>query len=985
MTKLNVQTKKNEKGVALIFTLIMLSLLMIMALAFVLDSMFSQKSAYNAASANSARFIAEAQLKQVLALIKKDQMNSAEGYIYSKDIWGNTDVPTQTDMLEEQVPSAVPYSRLRVYGVLDDNNNNGSLIGTPPAVNWNYIRSGPLATDTIIGRTAFVVIPDAKVPLDSLISKSYNEKLNAELRIGKEVSEINVRGAIPAVTTNLDTITDKLNWSVAEGGPGTGIGEYTGTNWTSFPTLFGLIPEIVEQAGFSSNLSLAVSDDKEVFWADANTNTKIDKGELYKRFDLTRDWTTADNTADLVFLRDKILLDAGNTGVPTTPMETWTNTPSDAISKGLPWLACFGYKKDGTPYTIGTSPGELNSTFLTVKAHRYQIAANLKDYCDNDGAIAARPTSDKDPASWTTSADPTFTGNERTPYINKIGFNIKASQNEAQTAVGPPALYTVASSIEISPYVELVNIYDTSWATDLKVYIKGTVTTQSTVDSVPKPLNIHSLDTTITISAATDWTGGEGYSDFSISSLGSSSFNSTPNVGALSRSITVKVTAVNITKVVIYYENAGIKYGYDYTKALSYSANLPYPVFLGDNAGAECSAWFGFAAHDPRQNLNSGDWLELTPAVNDTATEDPSAVFSLIATSLPDSYFGKPNADNSINGGGDNTDAPSAGDDSEIGNDPANKQLSTAFIRNAPMESPWELGFIHRAARWQTINLKTFDPAKAISTFKLTTPDRDYIAGGGLYADGDANILDQIKMTDAAKSPQKINLSASDTIFFDALFDKIRLGCDIVRDTAVPVVPLTHMTVTSMAGYPTAPTNLTTEIAVADPAVAPYSTMRDAIIAWFKTPDLSTFTNITRASIVSISTGLLGADPDGSPTTIDFGALQADTDASQEELIGKIANLTKVGSGTGNFKIIVLAQTIKDIGTAAGISITKASADETTIKTQNCMAGTFDVDVSNVDSKKHVYFDEITSEQKILVSGSWDGTNLKISSFQYVE
>lgn len=40
------------------------------------------------------------------------------------------------------------------------------------------------------------------------------------------------------------------------------------------------------------------------------------------------------------------------------------------------------------------------------------------------------------------------------------------------------------------------------------------------------------------------------------------------------------------------------------------------------------------------------------------------------------------------------------------GEDPQNNNISTAYIRHGQMESLWELGAIHRGAPWQTINLK---------------------------------------------------------------------------------------------------------------------------------------------------------------------------------------------------------------------------------------------------------------------------------------
>ena len=164
--------------------------------------------------------------------------------------------------------------------------------------------------------------------------------------------------------------------------------------------------------------------------------------------------------------------------------------------------------------------------------------------------------------------------------------------------------------------------------------------------------------------------------------------------------------------------------------------------------------------------------------------------------------------------------------------------------------------------------------------------------------------------------------------------------------------------------------------------------MRQAIINWFKTPDTSTFTNLTRASIVGISTGLLGANIVVPPATTTIGFAAATTDAAQEELIGKIVNLTKVGGKVDGFTIIILAQTIKDVGgDGFDVSMTKYPASGSSSTKIDCRIGQFDAMIIDVtDSSKNIYFDEITAEQKILVRGyrGIDGS-IKITSFQYID
>ncbi len=990
MTILKIQsTKKNEKGIALLFTLIMLSLLMMLALSFALDSMFEQKAAYNSASTSSAAFLDQSQLKQVLLLMKAGEANFDGGRLYSHDFYSNTD----TDMLVDRLP---------VDGVLAA--DDGCLDPTVK-VNWNYTKD---ADGKIIGRTAFVVIPEDKIPLDSLVDgrevsdtlsvtclyPRHNEKDDTETRIGKYVSEINVRAAIPAVNDNISTITETLNWKSDPYPPSTPVlgfdnGKYTG-NWSSFSSLFSTInaeitPDLSsdDKTEFEDKLTLDIAKDAEAFWAEATSGDKeIGTDELYKRFDLTRtDWDTANNAADIDFIENKILLDSDSDGVPDLSMEQWSDTDSDSDtnSKGLPWLALFGYKTDGTPYTLTELD---NSTFSSVVAHRRQIAANLKDYSDSD----SRPTSDIDPSTWSTLPSPagyvhpTYTGNEKTPYIDKVGMRISTSQDG--TGSGP---YTVWANVIISPAVSLVNMYDVDYDDPLTVKIEGSITIDINVDGVTGYVSkTQDFNCSININPW-EWKN-PGYSVFRMDSSITPFETASQSVTGGNKKVTFEVKQINFTKIVLV--NGTV--GYDYTKNLVANYPSPSPAVELNNGAGYRHFWYGFAAQDPRQNLNGttiptgataadADWLILTPDETLNAED---------VLSVDSSGYGAPNAANSSNGtGGDNTEAPTAGPDLETSTDPAS-DISTAYIRNAPMESPWELGFIHRGVKWQTINLKTYDTSKAFQLATAQINGKDYIPGGGDYANGDANILDQIKMTASSKSPQKINLNSTENATFYALFSKVKLGCDINRGDSA----LNHMTVKSIAGLETTTTGKEIDVTSSAPTV--YTIMRDAIKSKFASPDITNYTNLTRAAIASGTNILISADatePDPSITLSATGK----TDAAQEELIGKIVNLTKVGGSSGNFIIIVLSQTIKDIGgDVTDINISRTSADGLATHAVPCRLGRFDLVASDgnpstlldSDWKKNLYGDEIIGEQKILVNVTINvDKTITINSFQYVD
>jgi hypothetical protein len=971
MTMLHTKSaKKNEKGVALIFTLIMLSLLLILALSFTMDSMFEQKAAYNSANASSASSLAQVQLKQILTLVENDNAtNFTTGNVYSIPYTGwvdpstisNTNKPELIDMLKDRFP---------VYGILDENNDN-SCLEPVVKVNWNYIKNDDL-DGRIIGRAAYIIIPDEKIPLPSLVDgrdvvggvyPKHNDELDTETRIGKYVSEINVRYAIPAVTnppTDIDTIAKVLSWKQS-GNVGFPNGEYEG-NWVSFADLFTAItdsPNAValsdsDKTEFQKNLNIRASDDEEAFWADANNNSKLDAGELYRRFNLARtDWDKTTWADDLEFMREQILMltkDDTST-VPVHSMQSWDKTDGTASTSGLPWLALFGYDKDGA------SNASMKMTFASVYDRRCQIAANLKDYCDKDknssgnyvdidGDPIVRPTSDVDPANWKTT-EPNFTGNEQTPYINKVGVQVEITRKDLTGQS--------KALLEITPWVGLVNIYQVAFpTTSLEVEISGKVYFKATGYFGSSPEVSVSFTKTITYGG---WSSGLGYSNFG---KGSSEPGETDYVICDPlETLDVDIEKVEIEKVILYKNNGASVSCYDYTKRLDDGGSLSN-VFTGAE-GSFSYCWYGWAVHDPRQNLNKSDWLELTHIKEDN---DAKNVLSLTGDgSGGNPYIGMPNAENSSNGTGDNTNNPSVISsnygDKESSSDPVG--LSTAHIGNAPMESPWELGFISRGVKWQTINLKKYNIYKAIKTFDIGS--NPYIPGGEFYKDGDANILDQIKMVPDAKSPQKINLNCSVIDGFKALLTKVKYGCDI--DST--------MSVNSMAGIdPTTGAALSgTELAATD-----VTTIGKAIIEKYESNDNSE-ERLTRASVVD---KLLLTDA----TT---PALATVTDAKQEELIAKVVNLTKIGRQTGHFTIIVLAQTIKDIGGTGGntIDIYKNSEDGT-YGNKPCEIGVFDAYIDLTNPAKSIYYDEITAEQKIMLKGrALGGGQIKIISFQYID
>ena len=220
---------------------------------------------------------------------------------------------------------------------------------------------------------------------------------------------------------------------------------------------------------------------------------------------------------------------------------------------------------------------------------------------------------------------------------------------------------------------------------------------------------------------------------------------------------------------------------------------------------------------------------------------------------------------------------PSSGSDSE--GDVSPELISTAYTRSEPIESPWELGLIHRGARWQTINLQKYDSSG------------DYGVGGmsTTYSNGDANILDQIKMKIPSDNQKQtfglVPLTAERTEVFTALVADIKRGSDITSAGD----PVDGGTIISVSAAKTLAEDLITYL--------------DGLTKPIK----------VRSEIVGFSSLIAGT-----------------SDADKEELVGKFINLSKAAGGATSYEILIVAQSIKDIGATASITIKKALEDGTT-------------------------------------------------------
>ena len=376
--------------------------------------------------------------------------------------------------------------------------------------------------------------------------------------------------------------------------------------------------------------------------------------------------------------------------------------------------------------------------------------------------------------------------------------------------------------------------------------------------------------------------------------------------------------------------------------------------------------------YDPRQNLFA--------ALENTADNDWYTTF---APSLGDAS-GTPNWDTLDNrkvGAKNECSDPSAPKyvdgtprtegtyDTETATDPAWRgdgvvseelqHISTAVIRNKPMRSPWELGFIHRAAPFQTINLKKAGGIDDTGTLAEDAHHPDNFdwtdAKGTKYVNGDAGILDQIKMTEYNKSYGKVDMSTlRDTAnpdwwtgagsitelnkqIFVSLFTGIRTQqpLQFLAESDDPKTPPAGDELTPLKG-------------------TDFSTAAAEGVNLGNIPE----TSLRSKVLNGLQTAFIPAD---SGTVLK-------NDAEKEEIIGKTINLIegKSCSFPNVFRVMVVVQTIRDLD---GVVSRVGSAPYTAVtgKFDAAIKGKSD-DAVYADPDSSIYYDEILSECRMLAT-----------------
>ena len=701
----------------------------------------------------------------------------------------------------------------------------------PDSPRWQYIRTirNSEGDSQIIGRIAYVVINNiGKLDPSVIIDTAGNASVDT-----------------PAVAESSTTYTSVNSAeSYVTGRPGVDINEIFAVNLDG-----SIMTNTVLNTMSAGNSNSLAELDTETRWFDiadfiGTVDNSADETDRTK----FNNWFTTDNPAD----PEAFWIDIDGDDIIDSQYEQFhrfnlTRNDWDSLSvsdltgantvlfttaygntsvKCIPWLKNW---KDA---------GEMGS----VTKCQNQIIANLIDYCDSD---------DTPHTDYPVETPPTYVGLEKVPYINELYIKIRGTAQWQHLTGSNYRFRTIFDILEIK--LETINIYNCNKS------VTGKLNLSFNFDFV----NLSELETTPAVAEKT----------FSISHSGTG-YEVTQPDGFSTETVyypnstdweNFSAVAIGHFGIDNFKINATISLEDSAGNLLDYSSFSTTPVtnFTRNNTsnddGSEADIYYFYSqTSDPRQNLNSSDWTSEYSEADDIGT-------------LSNPYTN------------DNANPSSSGSDPETATDPVN--ISTAYIRNAPMQSPWELGFIHRGKKWQTINLKAYNSTEGAATD----------AGGNAYSDGDANILDQIKMTSNTETYGKVNINSINADASNYTTKKAAIAdifTSLFKDIYVNIGKSNYDNPGTQTGD-----QITSTIAeyIADSLYAVGPTVFQ-----------------TRAQIVRPTNGV--------SKLYNGTEITQDNDAAQEEIIGKMINLT-TAANSNNITLIAVAQIIKDIG--PNIAMTK--------------------------------------------------------------
>lgn len=783
---------ERERGVALIFTLAMLGLLMMLLLAFVGSMSVKKTVSSNAANKRQLDLLVNSAVSRLRLHLEASEK---AGKNLDETVSSTDDSDTLSD---GSSPGTAASSAKSSFSKIefecpegDETLYDTNLVsGQEDEIEWIYVKDP--VSDSYFGRVAYAVIPNVHPILDL-------KSLGTEIRVGDQYNELNLSDFSNGFKSAGTVSVDKSNI----------------LNRDAYAVFYKDNSFDVEHSNFLNIFTTANGLNSEDTYLYRNPKTAGGqyRDSVWRRFDLGNDVLVDynGNAFKDMSSEDRVEALLGSSGttisVDSNQMRYFDsndkiNNPDYRNAYVLPFFKKFD---NSTTDEVGSS--EYKGTFESADQLRNQVAANLIDYIlDEDQTVTSDVTPESEnitengiigtpPAeqgSWrldisdttpsTNKKWPEYTGNKRTLYLNEAGF---AAWIELD-----PRTDSLSCKVYTMPMVELIDIYGlgsksgnniTEIADDYWMGVAGNfsfdITVQVGNNSYTRTIDITLPNKYVKPSEYIESSGLEGMyfiPRWSTSELTGSDFVHTENINYVSGDaqyayIDLDNVKVDITAAKLLKNTAGDFVPVDFAK-IEKNINTdvdPYSITLSLGGGVHDVTLYASAyTNDPRQNLNNEDWDNDAPAFIEgtpVPTSGYTDINSFKSSSNDATSFGKVNPhdyddvmdekkdreDNIREAVGDKTGAWEIAASFE--SQPEDRPISTAYIREAPIRSLWELGFISRGIKWQTINLKT---VQADSESDVTSFDPS-------YEKGDAEILDMVCLN--YKNSPKFDINAKST------------------------------------------------------------------------------------------------------------------------------------------------------------------------------------------------------------------------------
>lgn len=779
---------ERERGVALIFTLAMLGLLMMLLLAFVGSMSVKKTVSSNAANKRQLDLLVNSAVSRLRLHLEASEK---AGKNLDETVSSTDDSDTLSD---GSSPGTAASSAKSSFSKIefecpegDETLYDTNLVsGQEDEIEWIYVKDP--VSDSYFGRVAYAVIPNVHPILDL-------KSLGTEIRVGDQYNELNLSDFSNGFKAAGTVSVDKSNI----------------LNRDAYAVFYKDNSFDAEHSNFLNIFTTANGLNSEDTYLYRNPKSFSEKyrKSVWRRFDLGND-VLVDYEGTAFYSdsmpsdsRVKALLgseDDTTMGFDPNRMRYFDdndkiNNPDDRNAYCLPFFKKFE--------EFPTSEKD-NVTFEDPSDWRNQIAANLIDYMlPADSPV----TSDKTPetesiseyntnlsekitsqASWDLDVSdfgnwPKYTGNKRTLYINEAALVVMLNITRTGGAVN-----VKVNAIPIVELIDIYNLYDEN-NSELDNLVKRYFVGMS--GKVSMVVSVNGLEEQqIELSVADRYMRPNTYESEGKYFL-TTWYDEDKNIfedevkiyNVIGNSVNVHLNDIKI-------ELNGVKLLRHEKPSSSVDSNVYIPVdfakirtsfegnesvSLTDGASYDYYILAGAYTNDPRQNLNPCDWVcydEDGPDIDGNDTQRIGREYEFVKDQFDLTSYTKAITDlNNIDeeritlGVRNNPDYRKTlfnKDDEDIDDDeiaaefkadlnPDERPISTAFIREAPIRSLWELGFIHRGVKWQTINLKTVQASS----------DSDVTSFDPSYEKGDAEILDMVCLN--YKNSPKFDINAKST------------------------------------------------------------------------------------------------------------------------------------------------------------------------------------------------------------------------------